>query len=128
MNYNTFISGMVKLCQTPDLSSLLFVPEANLINTSLFFWLLINPSVFPLTLRTFSFHQFELSIIMPQKLSSKDTSPCLLKFWHELVEDWYSGVRRNMLVLQKNGKFWFMHPTGTVTVNLMETVSPSLTR
>lgn len=59
MNWNTFISGMVKLCQTPDKSSSLFVPEANLINTSLSL-LLINPSVFPVTLRTFSFHQFEL--------------------------------------------------------------------
>lgn len=126
MNYNTFISGMVKLCQTPDLSSLLFVPEANLINTSLFFWLLINPSVFPLTLRTFSFHQFELSMIMPQELSSKDTSPCLLKFWHDLVEDWYSGVNINMLVLQRYWRYWSMHPTGTVTVNLMEIVPPSL--
>lgn len=126
MNWNTFISGMVKLCQTPDKSSSLFVPDANLINTSLSL-LLINPSVFPVTFRTFSFHQFELSIIMPQKLSSKDTSPCLLKFWHELVEDWYSGVYTNMLVVQWYW-FWFMHPTGTVTVNLMEIVSPSLTR
>lgn len=123
----TFISGMVKLYQTPELSSALSVIDPNLIYTSLSL-LLIIPSVFPVTLRIFCFHQVELSIIMPHRFSSKEISPWLLKLWHKLDEDWYSGVRIYMLALQRLWRFKSKHPTGTVTVNLMEMVSPSLTR
>lgn len=123
----TLISGMVKLYQTPELSSALSVIDPNLIYTSLSL-LFITPSVFPVTLRIFCFHQVELSIRMPHRFSSKEISPWLLKFWHELAEDWYSGVSIYMLALQRLWRFKSKHPTGTVTVNLIEMVSPSLTR
>lgn len=54
-------------------------------------------------------------------------SPCLLKFGHELGKDSYSGVSMYMLVLQWLWLFMWKHPTGTVTVNVMEMVSPSCT-
>lgn len=54
-------------------------------------------------------------------------SPCLLKFWHELGEDWYSGVSMYMLVSQWLWRVMSKHPTGTVTVNVMEMVCPSCT-
>lgn len=86
-NVHTLISGMVKLSHTPDKSNAFFVSLVpNLINTSLSLTL-ISPSVFPVTLRTFSSHQVELSIRIPQLFSPKDTSPWSLKFWHELAED-----------------------------------------
>lgn len=126
-NAHTLISGMVKLFHTPDKSSAVFVVLVpNLINTSRSLTLM-SPSVFPVTLRTFSSHQVELSIRIPHPFSSKDTSPWLLKFWHELAEDWYVGVRIKMLALQNSRKSSPKHPTGTVTVKLIKSVSPSLT-
>lgn len=127
VDVHTLISGMVKLFHTPDKSSavsVVLVP--NLINTSLSL-ILISPSVFPVTLRTFFSHQVELSIRIPHLFSSKDTSPWLLKFWHELAKDWYVGVSINMLALQWLREFSPKHPTGTVTVKLIKSVSPSLT-
>lgn len=126
-NAHTLISGMVKLFHTPEKSTAVFVVLVpNLINTSLSLTL-ISPSVFPVTLRTFSSHQVELSIRIPQFFSSKDTSPWSLKFWHELAEDRYVGVSIKMLALQWDRESSSKHPTGTVTVKLIKSVSPSLT-
>lgn len=75
VNVHTFISGIEKLFHTPDKSSAISVSLIpNLINTSLSF-ILMSPSVFPVTLRTFFSHQVELSIWIPHPFSSKDTSP-----------------------------------------------------
>lgn len=123
---HTLISGIEKLYQTPDISSAPSRRDPNLICTSLSF-MFINPSVFPVTFRTFSSHQVELSMTTPHPFSSKETSPCLLKFWHELegVDSWYSGVSIYMFVLHRYWRFKSKHPTGTVTENLMAIVSPS---
>lgn len=123
---HTLISGIEKLYQTPDMSSAPSRRDPNLIYTSLSF-LLIKLSVFPVTFRTFSSHQVELSMTIPHPFSLKDTSPCPLKFWHELegVDDWYSGVSMYMFVLHRYWRFTSKHPTGTVTENLMDIVSPS---
>lgn len=123
---HTWILGIEKLYQTPDISSAPSRRDPNLIYISLSF-MFINPSVFPVTFRTFSSHQVELSMTMPHPFSLKDTSPCPLKFWHKLegVDGLYSGVSMYMFVLHRYWRFTSKHPTGTVTENLMEIVSPS---
>lgn len=117
---------MVKLYQTLDISSGLSVIEPSLICKFLSPRWLIIPSDLPITLRIFSSHQVELLMTIPHPFSSNAKPPWLLRGLHESVEERYSGVSKNILVLQLFWWFISKHPTGTVTVNFMEIISPSL--
>lgn len=104
----------------------LFVIEPSLIFMFLSPGSLITPSDFPITLRVFSFHQVELLITIPHFLSSNAKPPWLLRSLHELFEERHPGVSMNILISHLSCKLVLNHPTGTVTVNFMEIISPSV--